>query len=256
MAQEGAADGGSDAVPAGRRSMPSPGTGRRVCDIGLRGRSAGHRPGGRGGIGRTGGRDRHLGAAGRAGAGQGAAGPALRTCTFVVGDVQTGGLGSEPFDLVVSQLGVMFFDEPLAAFGAIRGGIESRRSLRLRLVAGRGAESVAHGHRSSPIRPAPAPPCSGQEPGRDRSASATMSTCATSWAAPGSATSRAGRSKSPSGLPPAQWSTARCSGSWASMPNGWVRPRRRSTRISHGSQWRMPSTSTRWPSGSTSAVNT
>ena len=40
---------------------------------------------------------------------------------FVVMDVQTGDLGHDPFDLVVSQLGVMFFDEPTAAFGAIRG---------------------------------------------------------------------------------------------------------------------------------------
>ena len=45
------------------------------------------------------------------------------TVAFVVGDVQTGGLGPEPFELVVSQLGVMFFDEPLAAFGAIRAGL-------------------------------------------------------------------------------------------------------------------------------------
>ncbi len=45
------------------------------------------------------------------------------TVSFVVGDVQTEGLGPEPFDLVVSQLGVMFFDEPLAAFGAIRAGL-------------------------------------------------------------------------------------------------------------------------------------
>ena len=36
-------------------------------------------------------------------------------------DVQTQELGHEPFDLAVSQLGVMFFDEPTAAFGAIRG---------------------------------------------------------------------------------------------------------------------------------------
>ncbi len=43
--------------------------------------------------------------------------------SFVVGDVQTEGLGAEPFDLAVSQLGVMFFDEPLAAFGAIRAGL-------------------------------------------------------------------------------------------------------------------------------------
>jgi SAM-dependent methyltransferase len=42
---------------------------------------------------------------------------------FVVRDVQTGGLGAEPFDLVVSQLGVMFFDEPTAAFSAIRAGL-------------------------------------------------------------------------------------------------------------------------------------
>jgi len=44
---------------------------------------------------------------------------------FVVADVQTEGLGSESFDLAVSQLGVMFFDEPLAAFGAIRAGIRA-----------------------------------------------------------------------------------------------------------------------------------
>jgi SAM-dependent methyltransferase len=43
--------------------------------------------------------------------------------SFAVGDVQTEGLGSEPFDLAVSQLGVMFFDEPLVAFGAIRAGL-------------------------------------------------------------------------------------------------------------------------------------
>jgi len=44
---------------------------------------------------------------------------------FVVTDVQTEGLGPEAFDLAVSQLGVMFFDEPLAAFGAIRAGIRA-----------------------------------------------------------------------------------------------------------------------------------
>ena len=45
--------------------------------------------------------------------------------SFVVADVQTDGLGLEPFDLAVSQLGVMFFDEPLAAFGAIRCGLRA-----------------------------------------------------------------------------------------------------------------------------------
>ena len=42
---------------------------------------------------------------------------------FVVADVQTEGLGPEPFDVAASQLGVMFFDEPLKAFGAIRAGL-------------------------------------------------------------------------------------------------------------------------------------
>jgi len=39
---------------------------------------------------------------------------------FVQLDVQTGQFDDDPFDLAVSQFGVMFFDEPLAAFGAIR----------------------------------------------------------------------------------------------------------------------------------------
>jgi SAM-dependent methyltransferase len=39
---------------------------------------------------------------------------------FVQMDVQTGTLAEDPFDLAVSQFGVMFFDEPLAAFRSIR----------------------------------------------------------------------------------------------------------------------------------------
>jgi SAM-dependent methyltransferase len=39
---------------------------------------------------------------------------------FVEADVQVSGLGGPPFDLAVSQFGVMFFDEPTAAFAAIR----------------------------------------------------------------------------------------------------------------------------------------
>ncbi len=39
---------------------------------------------------------------------------------FVQADVQTDALEGETFDVAVSQFGVMFFDEPLAAFAAIR----------------------------------------------------------------------------------------------------------------------------------------
>ncbi|MFZ0251858.1 MAG: methyltransferase domain-containing protein [Acidimicrobiales bacterium] len=52
-----------------------------------------------------------------------AASAGLDNVDFVVADVQTEGLGPEPFDVVVSQLGVMFFDEPTAAFAAIRAGL-------------------------------------------------------------------------------------------------------------------------------------
>jgi SAM-dependent methyltransferase len=40
--------------------------------------------------------------------------------TFRVVDMQTGALGGEPFDVALSQFGVMFFDEPVTAFANIR----------------------------------------------------------------------------------------------------------------------------------------
>lgn len=43
---------------------------------------------------------------------------------FVETDVQTGDWEQSPFDLAVSQFGVMFFDEPTAAFAAIRHHLE------------------------------------------------------------------------------------------------------------------------------------
>lgn len=44
---------------------------------------------------------------------------------FVEMDVQTGSGEEGPFDLVVSQFGVMFFDEPTVAFRAIRRRVRS-----------------------------------------------------------------------------------------------------------------------------------
>jgi SAM-dependent methyltransferase len=50
----------------------------------------------------------------------------LRRIRFERADVQTGVLGPARFDAAVSRLGVMFFDDPVAAFknvrGALRGG--------------------------------------------------------------------------------------------------------------------------------------
>jgi SAM-dependent methyltransferase len=44
----------------------------------------------------------------------------VSTVSFVEADVQVSGLNGAPYDLAVSQFGVMFFDEPTAAFATIR----------------------------------------------------------------------------------------------------------------------------------------
>jgi SAM-dependent methyltransferase len=74
---------------------------------------------------------------------------------FVVADVQTEGLGPEPFDLAASKLGVMFFDEPLAAFGAIRAGL--REGGRLVFACWQGVEQNPW-HTGSALRPFVPPP--------------------------------------------------------------------------------------------------
>ena len=43
--------------------------------------------------------------------------------TFIDADVQTGALGSAAFDLVISRFGVMFFDDPVAAFRNLRAAV-------------------------------------------------------------------------------------------------------------------------------------
>ena len=55
---------------------------------------------------------------------------------FVLKDVQTDTLAEDPFDLAVSQFGVMFFDEPKAAFSRDPQRTGARRTARVRLLAG------------------------------------------------------------------------------------------------------------------------
>jgi SAM-dependent methyltransferase len=47
----------------------------------------------------------------------------VRNATFVVCDVQQDPIPGAPFTVVMSQFGVMFFDEPVAAFGALRSQV-------------------------------------------------------------------------------------------------------------------------------------
>lgn len=56
---------------------------------------------------------------------------------FVCADAETHDLGSARFDMIISRLGVMFFADPIAAFGNLRRA--SRPGARLELIAWRGA---------------------------------------------------------------------------------------------------------------------
>ena len=117
VAQSGAADERRLAVPArgGRRTARPEGLRHRLrwrCAHASPWPSAWH-PEGRW-SGSTS-RDRLLQLARRRAAEAGAT-----NARFVEVDMQTGAVGPEPFDVAVSQFGVMFFDEPLAAFAAVR----------------------------------------------------------------------------------------------------------------------------------------
>ncbi|MBB1604771.1 class I SAM-dependent methyltransferase [Variovorax sp. UMC13] len=65
------------------------------------------------------------------------AGPGART-DFLCGDAQTQAFAPARFDLLVSRFGVMFFDDPVAAFMNLRRA--ARPGAELRLIAWRSAE--------------------------------------------------------------------------------------------------------------------
>jgi SAM-dependent methyltransferase len=83
---------------------------------------------------------------------------------FVQLDVQTGVLAEPAFDLAVSQFGVMFFDEPTAAFSAIRSYL--RPGGRFVFACWQGVErNPWHiGTALRPLLPAPPTPAPGKSP--------------------------------------------------------------------------------------------
>ncbi len=163
---------------------------------------------------------------------------------FVVVDVQTGHLDQEPFDLAVSQLGVMFFDEPLVAFGAIRGllGADGR----LVFACWQGVEQNPW-HLATALRaliPPPPLPAPGKSPvgpftlGDDEYVRDVLGGAGFVGGrehqlrdhGPGSGQRRGG--------------PLRCSSSWASLRSAWRRRRPWSSAISSGSPSGPTSTST------------
>lgn len=86
-----------------------------------------------------------------------AAGAGLEaSVTFVVADAQTDPIPSGPFDAAVSQFGVMFFDDPVAAFANLRGAL--RPGGRLAFVCWQAAARNPWHPGSVLARFAPAPP--------------------------------------------------------------------------------------------------
>ena len=53
------------------------------------------------------------------------------TATFVLGDVQTHAFERARFDMIVSRFGVMFFEDPVAAFRNLRGAAKDGADLRM-----------------------------------------------------------------------------------------------------------------------------
>lgn len=47
---------------------------------------------------------------------------------YVVADAQVDPLPDDPFDVVVSRFGVMFFEDPAAAFRHLRAGVPAQRA--------------------------------------------------------------------------------------------------------------------------------
>lgn len=96
-----------------------------------------------------------------------AAAEGLTSAAFVQADAQAYAFEAEDFDAVVSRFGVMFFEDPEAAFANIRRGV--RRDGRLAFVAWRGPADnpfMTAGVRAAapflPQMPAPAPDAPGQ----------------------------------------------------------------------------------------------
>jgi SAM-dependent methyltransferase len=62
----------------------------------------------------------------------------LENCRFIAADAQQHALGPKSFDAVISRFGIMFFDDPAAAFANI--GRAARPGAGLAVIAWRGAE--------------------------------------------------------------------------------------------------------------------
>lgn len=87
----------------------------------------------------------------------------LANCTFVAGPAE-GQIGNaEPFDLIVSRHGVMFFDDPLAAFTQLRGA--TRPGAQLIFSCFRAASLNAWARDLAEALPGGAQPAAGYEPG-------------------------------------------------------------------------------------------
>lgn len=83
---------------------------------------------------------------------------------FTEGDMQVDRVGGGPFDVAISQFGVMFFEEPVAAFGNVLKHL--RRGGRFVFACWQGPELNKWflGPAMAPFAPPPSPPAPGKSP--------------------------------------------------------------------------------------------
>jgi SAM-dependent methyltransferase len=91
-----------------------------------------------------------------------AADAGVANVSFVIADMQTTDLVHQPFDLAFSKFGVMFFDEPVAAFSNIRRHLVSGGRLVFMCWQPVGRNLWHTGVALAPFVPAPPPPAPGK----------------------------------------------------------------------------------------------
>ncbi len=93
---------------------------------------------------------------------QRASGATAESLEFVQLDMQSGALGGPAFDLAVSQFGVMFFDEPVAAFTNILGHLNPGGALAFACWNTVDRNPWHFGTAIADLVPAPIPPAAGK----------------------------------------------------------------------------------------------
>jgi SAM-dependent methyltransferase len=87
-----------------------------------------------------------------------------KNATFTVADVQADKISGGPFDVAISQFGVMFFSQPMVAFANIRGHLKKGGRLAFACWQPMDRNTWFTGSAIGPFVPPPPPPAPGASP--------------------------------------------------------------------------------------------